>query len=282
MSRQSADKKKLPLSGLRVLVGRARHQAGALSAGLRELGAEVLEVPFIEIRKPRSFRPLDAALKNLPKYHWLILTIVNGVEAMWERLAKLGLTKKHLENLHVAAIGPATEKEIEKKGVKVDVVPAEYVAESVVRILRVRVKGKRVLLVRAKVARDIIPRELRTAGAQVDVVEAYETIVPKSSRARLRATLENPQLRPDFITFTSSSTVRNFMILMGTDGQGRGRPRHPNPLNGVRLASIGPVTSSTLREFSLRVDVEANEYTIPGLIQAVVASVRSKPAIENE
>ena len=282
MSRQSADKKKLPLSGLRVLVGRARHQAGALSAGLRELGAEVLEVPFIEIRKPRSFRPLDAALKNLPKYHWLILTSVNGVEAMWERLAKLGLTKKHLEHLHVAAIGPATEKEIEKKGVKVDVVPAEYVAESVVRILRVRVKGKRVLLVRAKVARDIIPRELRTAGAQVDVVEAYETIVPKSSRARLRATLENPQLRPDFITFTSSSTVRNFMILMGTDGQGRGRPRHPNPLNGVRLASIGPVTSSTLREFSLRVDVEANEYTIPGLIQAVVASVRSKPAIENE
>ncbi|SRR5712692_5055274 len=282
MSRQSADKKKLPLSGLRVLVGRARHQAGALSAGLRELGAEVLEVPFIEIRKPRSFRPLDAALKNLPKYHWLILTSVNGVEAMWERLAKLGLTKKHLEHLHVAAIGPATEKAIEKRGVKVDVVPAEYVAESVVRILRVRVKGKRVLLVRAKVARDIIPRELRTAGAQVDVVEAYETIVPKSSRARLRATLENPQLRPDFITFTSSSTVRNFMILMGTDGQGRGRPRHPNPLNGVRLASIGPVTSSTLREFSLRVDVEANEYTIPGLIQAVVASVRSKPAIENE
>src|SRR5712692_5949336 len=280
MSRQSADKKKLPLSGLRVLVGRARHQAGALSAGLRELGAEVLEVPFIEIRKPRSFRPLDAALKNLPKYHWLILTSVNGVEAIWEHLAKLGLTKKHLEHLHVSAIAPATEKAIEKRGVKVDVVPAEYVAESVVRILRVRVKGKRVLLVRAKVARDIIPRELRTAGAQVDVVEAYETIVPKSSRARLRATLENPQLRPHFITFTSSSTVRNFMTLMGTDG--RGRPRHPNPLNGVRLASIGPVTSSTLREFNLRVDIEANEYTIPGLIQAVVASVRSKPAIENE
>ena len=262
-----------PLSGLRVLVGRARHQADALSAGLRELGAKVLEVPFIEIRRPRSYKPLDAALKNLPKYHWLVLTSVNGVEAMWERLPKLGLTKKHLEQLHVAAIGPATKKAIEKKGVRVDVVPAEYIAESVVRILRVRVKGKRVLLVRAKVARDIIPRELRAAGAQVDVVEAYETIVPKSSRLRLRATLENPQLRPDFITFTSSSTVRNFMTLMGTDG--RGRPRHPNPLNGVRLASIGPVTSSTLREFNLRVDVEASEYTIPGLIQAVVASVRS-------
>ena len=280
MSRQSADKKKLPLSGLRVLVGRARHQAGALSAGLRELGAEVLEVPFIEIRKPRSFRPLDAALKNLPKYHWLILTSVNGVEAMWERIAKLRLSKKQLKHLRIAAIGPATMKAIQQRNVNVDIVPEQYVAESVVRKLRRRVKGKRVLLVRAKVARDIIPRELRAAGAQVDVVEAYETIVPKSSRPRLRATLENPQLRPDFITFTSSSMVRNFMTLMGTDG--RGPPRHPNPLNGVRLASIGPVTSSTLREFNLRVDVEANEYTIPGLIQAVVASVRSRPAIENE
>ena len=280
MSRQSADKKKLPLSGLRVLVGRARHQAGALSAGLRELGAEVLEVPFIEIRKPRSFRPLDAALKNLPKYHWLILTSVNGVEAMWERIAKLRLSKKQLQHLRIAAIGPATMKAIQQKNVNVDIVPEQYVAESVVRKLRRRVKGKRVLLVRAKVARDIIPCELRAAGAQVDVVEAYETIMPKSSRARLRATLENPQLRPDFITLTSSSTVRNFMTLMGTDG--RGRPRHPNPLNGVRLASIGPVTSSTLREFNLRVDIEANEYTIPGLIQAVIASVRSKPTIENE
>ena len=280
MSRRSADKKKLPLSGLRVLVGRARHQAGVLSAGLRELGAEVLEVPFIEIRKLRSYKPLDAALKDVSKYHWLILTSVNGVEAMWERLAKLRLTKKHLEHLHIAAIGPATMKAIQQKGLKVEIVPEQYVAESVVRKLRRRVKGKRVLLVRAKVARDIIPRELRAAGAQVDVVEAYETIVPKSSRLRLRATLENPQLRPDFITFTSSSTVRNFMTLMGTDG--RGRPRHPNPLNGVRLASIGPVTSSTLREFNLRVDIEANEYTIPGLIQAVIASVRSKPTIENE
>ena len=188
MSRQSADKKKLPLSGLRVLVGRARHQAGALSAGLRELGAEVLEVPFIEIRKPQSFRRLDAALKNLAKYHWLILTSVNGVEAMWERLAKLGLTKKQLQHLRIAAIGPATKKAIQQKGLKVEILPEQYVAESVVRKLRRRVKGKRVLLVRAKVARDIIPRELRAAGAQVDVVGAYETIVPKSSRPRLLAT----------------------------------------------------------------------------------------------
>ncbi len=111
-------------------------------------------------------------------YDWLILTSVNGVEAMWNRLAKLGLTKKHFQHLRIAAIGPATRKAVEQHGTKVDLVPREYVAESVVRSLRRRVNGKRVLLVRAKVARDVIPRELRNAGAHVDVVEAYETVIP--------------------------------------------------------------------------------------------------------
>src|SRR5579864_2696423 len=203
------------LEGLRVLVGRARHQAGALSSELRRLGAEVLEIPFIQIRPPRSFKPLEAALKNLESYDWLILTSVNGVDAMWERLIKLRLTKKSLKHLKIAAIGPATKKAIEKRGVKVDVVPKEYVAESVVKSLRKQAKGKRVLLVRAKVARDVIPRELRRAGAVVDVVEAYETVVPKSSRTRLRAALKNPKRRPDVVTFTSSSTVKNFVQLLG-------------------------------------------------------------------
>ena len=133
---------------------------------------------------------------------------------MWERLAKLRLTR-NLKHLSIAAIGPATKKAIEQRGVKVDVVPKEYVAESVVRSLRRRVKGKRVLLVRAKVARDVIPRELRRAGAQVDVVEAYETVVPQSSRTRLQSALKNPRRRPHVVTFTSSSTVRNFVALLG-------------------------------------------------------------------
>ena len=254
------------LSGVRVLVGRARHQAGALSGELRKLGAKVLEIPFIEIRKPRSFKPLDSALKNLAGYDWLILTSANGVEAMWERLAKLGLRKTNLKHLRIAAIGPATKKAIERRGVDVDVVPREYVAESVVRSLRRRVKGKRVLLVRAKVARDVIPKELRKAGAHVDVAEAYETVVPKSSRVRLRNALKNPQRRPDVVTFTSSSTVRNFVELLGA---ARGN------LEGMRLASIGPVTSSTLREFGLRADIAAKEFTIPGLVKAIVSAVSS-------
>ncbi|MGA8490261.1 MAG: uroporphyrinogen-III synthase [Terriglobales bacterium] len=265
-----AKKKDEPLTGLRIVVGRARHQASALSSCLRELGAEVAEIPFIEIRKPRSYKLLDSALRNLQQYDWLILTSVNGVEALWERLHKLHLTKKQLKHLKVAAIGPATRKAIEKRGVKVHVVPEEYVAESVVQSLIDQVSGKRVLLARAKVARDVIPRELRQLGAEVDVVEAYETVIPQSSRARLRAVLKNAKRRPHLITFTSSSTVRNFVALLGKNvWRGRTRPRTANLPDGVRFASIGPVTSSTLREVGLPVDIEAKQYTIPGLIKAI-------------
>ncbi len=262
-----AIKKQQALSGIRILVGRARHQAGALSAELRKLGATVVEIPFIEIRKPRSFRQLDSALRNLDTYDWLILTSANGVEAMWQRMETLGLTKTHLAGLWIATIGPATKKAIEKRGVEVDVVPDEYIAESVVRGLRNRVKGKRVLLVRAKVARDVIPRKLRKAGAKVNVVEAYETVVPKSSRARLRKTINNPQLRPHIVTFTSSSTVRNFVELLGRNKNSK------RLLQEVTMASIGPVTSSTLREVGLRVDIAAKEFTIPGVVNAIVHSV---------
>src|SRR5882724_2088090 len=156
-----------PLAGTRILVGRARHQASRLSADLRSLGASVIEVPFIEIRKPQSFRPLDDALKNLKRYDWLILTSVNGVEAMWERRRKFRLTRRHFEHLQIAAIGPATKQALVKSGLTVKMVPDEYVAESVVRGLREKVNGKRVLLVRARVARDVIPEQLRAAGAEV-------------------------------------------------------------------------------------------------------------------
>lgn len=274
---KKANPKVEPLSGVRVLVGRARHQAGALSAELRKLGAQVLEIPFIEIRKPRSFKPLDAALRSLDTYDWLILTSVNGVEAMWNRIEKIRpplLWKSGPSGprstaqdpgasapvLRIAAIGPATKKAIEQRGLKVAVMPREYVAESVVRSLRKTVKGKRVLLIRAKVARDVIPRELRKAGAHVDVVEAYETVVPESSRKRLQAALKNPEKRPQIVTFTSSSTVKNFVALLG-------RKRN---LNDVLTASIGPVTSATLREYGLKPHIAAKEFTIPGLVAAIV------------
>jgi uroporphyrinogen-III synthase len=250
-----------PLWPVRILVGRARHQASALSFGLRELGAKVIEIPFIEIRRPRSYKPLDSALKNLPAYDWLILTSVNGVEAVWDRLTQLHLTKRRLAHLKIAAIGPATKRALEKRGLRVHLVPEEYVAESVVNSMRKQVAGKSILLARARVARDVIPRELRKLGAKVDVVEAYETVIPKSSRTRLQAAMKDPKRRPDVITFTSSSTVRNFVQLLGKTVW-RGRPR-------PRFVSIGPITSSTLREHGLPVDIEAAQYTIPGLIQAI-------------
>ena len=125
-----------PLSRCRILVGRARHQASALSAGLHKLGAYVLEIPFIEIRKPRSYAPLDSALKNIDSYDWLILTSVNGVEAFWERARRLRVGRNSMRHLQVAAIGPATQKAIEERGLKVHVVPQQYVAESVVKSLQ--------------------------------------------------------------------------------------------------------------------------------------------------
>jgi uroporphyrinogen-III synthase len=251
-----------PLVGTRILVGRARHQASRLSAGLRSLGASVIEIPFIEIRKPQSFQSLDDALKNLRSYDWLVLTSVNGVEAMWERRKKFRLTRKHFKHLQIAAIGPATKQALLKSSLKVKMVPEEYVAESVVRGLRDKVSGKRVLLVRAKVARDVIPEELRAAGAEVDVVEAYETVVPKKSQERLRAVMKNSTRRPHLITFTSSSTVRNFAELLG--------PAGTRSLKDVQLASIGPVTSATLRELQLPVAIEAREFTMSGLIRAIL------------
>lgn len=252
-----------------MLVSRAKKQAGALSSQLRDLGCAVIEIPFIEIRKPKSFRALDGALENLASYDWLILTSVNGVEALFERMARKKLSAADLRYLKIAAIGPATKGAIEKHGLPVSVTPKEYVAESVVSALRQRVIGKRVLLVRAKVARDVIPRELRKVTAAVDVIEAYETVAPKSSATKLRSVLGNEKRRPHAITFTSSSTVRNFVGLLGLRAA-RAALKKATANHGIHSASIGPVTSATLREFGLPVDVEAAEYTVPGLVRAIV------------
>jgi uroporphyrinogen-III synthase len=261
----TTDSSPRPLAGKRVLVGRARHQASALSDALRLLGAEVIEIPFIEIRTPSSWRPLDQAIARLLDYDWLILTSVNGVQALFARLQKLGKSEADMLHLNIAAIGPATRKAIESRGLPVDVMPDEYVAESVVAELWQQVKGKRVLLVRAKVARDVIPNELIKAGAKVDVIEAYETVLPESSRTELLSVLRDPRRKPDVITFTSSSTVRNFLELLGKTNEPL--------LTGTKLASIGPVTSDTMRQLSLRVDIEAREYTIPGMVATIATAI---------
>lgn len=250
-----------PLAGKRIVVTRAHKQAEGLSSLLRGCGAEVIEAPVIEIRPPDSFAALDEALQNILQYDWLILTSVNGVEALFSRLEPLGLSIDSLQHLKIAAIGPVTEERIQDHGLVVDLVPSRYVAEEVVHVLRKQVKGERVLLVRAKVARDVIPEELRHAGAQVDVVEAYQTVIPERAKERLLEVFADGA--PDAITFTSSSTVKNFLsIVLGTD--------IPAKLSKTKLASIGPVTSETLREYALPVHVEADEFTMDGLAQALV------------
>jgi uroporphyrinogen-III synthase len=263
-----------PLRGWRILVSRAREQAGTLSAGLTALGAEVYEIPFIEIRAPRSYKSLDDSLKLVAEYEWLILTSANGARAMFDRMALLNIPKRVLAHLQIAAIGPATRKAVEQEGLKVAVTPKEYVGESIVDSLADKINGKRVLLCRAKIARDVVPRELRRMGAFLDVAEAYETVIPQTSRTGLRALLHDPLRRPHAITFTSSSTVKNYVALLGIRS---GRSRL---VEGMLNASIGPVTSDTLRQHELSVDVEAAEHTVAGLIEAIVrrAGSRSRSA----
>jgi uroporphyrinogen-III synthase len=264
------DARDLPLAGWRIVVSRARKQAGALAEGLRAQGASVLEIPFIEIRPPRSYKLMDDALHLVSEYDWLILTSVNGVEALFERMRTLAIPNSALASLKFVAIGPATRTAIERQGFAVEVTPKEYIAESVVEALADKVRGKRVLLCRAKIARDVIPRELRKLGAHLDVVEAYETVTPQTSREQLRAAFRDAGQRPNAITFTSSSTVRSYISLLGI------RFRKSKLISGVLNISIGPVTSATLREYGLSVDVQARQYTIPGLIEALVQRARNE------
>jgi uroporphyrinogen-III synthase len=255
-----------PLAGWRILVTRASRQAFGLSDPLRQRGAEVIEIPTIEIAPAGSYAPLDNALIKIGHYDTLILTSVNGVEVFFERYHRLGLPIVDMQHLLVVAIGPATARAIQSEGLGVSIVPEKYVAESVIEALRGKLfKNSRVLLVRAKVARDVLPDQLRKDCATVDVIEAYETKVPEGAANKLKDIFASPTRRPHMVTFTSSSTATNFLSLLGQDAR--------QMLEEVKLASIGPVTSATLRQAGLEPDVEAREYTMEGLVMAIEAFV---------
>jgi uroporphyrinogen-III synthase len=248
----------LPLAGCRILVTRTIDQAGKLSDRLLALGAEPVEVPVLEIGPPQSFAALDAALRRLNTYHWLIFTSANAVKAfvlraLACRVSLAGAIRK------VAAVGPATAEVVARAGFAVDYVPDKYVAESLLEGFPDNVRGKRILLARASVARDVIPDALRAAGAQVDVVDAYCNRIPLAAPEMLREALRN---RLDAAAFTSSSTVIHLAKAAEDAGV-------PFPLPGVRAVSIGPVTSQTLREFHWTPAAEADPHDIPGLVAAV-------------
>jgi len=248
------------LVGRRVLVTRALQQAGNLSDGLRALGAEPVEVPVLEIIPPESYAPLDDALKHLDRYDWLILTSSNTLQAISARCARFGVNPVNAEGLKVAAIGSATAEAARHFGYSVALVPQSYVAESLAEGLRDRVAGKRVLLARAAVARDVIPDALRKVGAEVDVVEAYRNGLPEAAPEQLRRAVADGL---DAATFTSSSSVTHLAEAVRVAGIAW-------PLAGVPAVSIGPVTSQTLRELGWPPVAEASPSRVPGLIAAVL------------
>jgi uroporphyrinogen-III synthase/uroporphyrinogen III methyltransferase/synthase len=240
------------------------HQAGKLSEGLRALGAEPVEVPVLEIRPPESFAPLDAALRQLDHYDWLILTSANAVRALTDRTAFLGIATPQLAGLRVAAIGEATAAAARHAGLLVAFVPEAYLAESLVagllQSLQNPPSSQRILLARAAVARDVIPDALQAAGATVDVVDAYRNVLPEAAPERLRAALADGI---DAATFTSSSSATHLAEAARVAGIAW-------PLAAVPAVSIGPITSQTLRALGWPPAAEANPSDIPGLIAAVL------------
>lgn len=251
---------RLPLFGKRIVITRTREQAGRLREMLEELGAQVVEIPTIEIRPPASWEPLDGAIRSLEEFRFLLVTSVNGVRNFLARLHACGRDVRDLKGLTIGAIGPATAAEFARTGVKVDFVPKEYRAEGLLEALSGHdLKDKAFLIPRAKVARDLVPRALKKRGARVEVVEAYETVAPHLAKAEIERLLTPA---PDMITFTSSSTASNFAKIVGEAKVGK-------LLAGVAVASIGPVTSETVRKLGLTVAVEAKESTIPGLVRAI-------------
>ena len=225
------------------------------------MGAEVIEIPTIEIRPPDSWEPLDAAIRRLEEFHYLLVTSANGVRNFLARLAASGRDVRALKGLTIGAIGPATAAEFARTGVKVDLMPTEYVAEGLLAVLADRdLRGKAFLIPRARVARDLVPRVLEERGARVEVVEAYQTVMPEISPDEL-ARLLTPS--PDAITFTSSSTATNFAKLLGEN-------QLAETLRGAVIVSIGPITSQTLRKLGFSVTLEAQESTMAGLVQAIL------------
>jgi uroporphyrinogen-III synthase len=272
-----------PLQGKHVVVTRTREQASAMSERLRALGAVPVEFPTIRIVPPSDWTQLDAALRRLCSpagYDWIIFTSANGVTICFNRLRALGYTPQAIEGIHIAAIGPATAAALEQYGVRADLVPQEFIAEGIAEALiadarqrSTTLSGKRILLARAAEARKVLFALLRDAGADVEEVAAYYTLPVTREDAQgheVASLLQRGRL--DVITFTSSSTVRNFAAWLGSYTSDEETGSLLDLVNQhVVVACIGPITARTARELGLHVDVEAETFTVDGLIDALLA-----------
>ena len=263
----NTDKKKektLPLAGRSILITRARGQTEECSRLLRSYGATIIPFPTIEVVPPGDWGPLDKAIHKLDSYDWVIFTSVNGVRFFTERLTKKKGDLTALEGKKVCAIGPRTQGELEEMGIPVAFCPSEYRAEGVAEGLKARrIKGQKILLPRARGARKILPEALQEAGAVIDEVEAYRAVMPAKGKDSLESILKKGI---EVVTFTSSSTVRNFMKLLSDK----------TAINGVKIAVIGPVTGETARNYGLEPTITPQEYTIPALVEAIVEYFRRR------
>lgn len=249
-----------PLEARKILVTRTRAQASDFASTLTERGAEVFEIPTIEI-VPIQSHELDAALRTLDSFDWIFFTSVNGVDCFFERARELGCLPSVLPK--ICTIGPATSRRVRDYGYEVTLQPTLYQAEGVIeafsRYHGGGIEGLKILLPRARVAREILPDQLRSGGARVDLVPVYETVIPVQSRARLQRILD--QEHPDLVTFTSSSTVHNFVKIA----------EDIERIRELKYAVIGPITAETANEYGLQVVVMAEESTIPALAHAIEA-----------
>ncbi len=259
---------KRPLFGRGVVVTRAREQASDLSRLIREMGGCVYEFPTIAVGPVADDEPIEKAVLGLAAYDWLVFTSVNGVRYFWDKLAKLYLDARALAGIQVAAIGPATAEELKKRGIIPDFVPEKYVAESIVEgMLALGVAGKRVLIPRAREAREVLPEELAKAGATVEILPVYETTLAQEDPSEILDALERGALH--FLTFTSSSTVHNFFKLVEPEEISKRRAE-------LKIACIGPVTAKTLSGYGFEPDIQPEDYTIPALAQALTQAKTGK------
>lgn len=250
-----------PLFGKKVLVTRSREQASVLSRSIEHLGGEPIEFPTISIAEP-DYGPMDKALENLSSYNWIIYTSVNGVKFFFNRLREKNGDIRDLKGIKLCAIGPQTAKALQDMALQVDYIPSEFRAEAIISGLQNKVSpGDRILLPRADIARKILPESLSKLGAVLDEVTAYRTVAGSGNAPVIQEMLDGGEINT--ITFTSSSTVRNFITMLGVD----------NPaelLKNVNIACIGPITAKTATELGLSVTIEADEYTIDGLLKAIL------------
>ncbi len=254
-----------PLFGQRVLVTRTRQQASQLSLRLEELGAEVYEAPTIEVVPPTDWGEVDQAIRGIGGYGWLILTSGNGVEALADRMGALGLDARHLAGVKVASVGEATSEALARRlGIRPDFVPERTMGEALAQemIAREDVTGQKMLLLRADIARPALPKLLGDAGAEVTELVVYQTKIAAGLPGDVMEALKDGGI--DWVTFTSSSTAGNLVELLGGER---------SLLDGVKTASIGPVTSGTMRELGLDITVEAGKSNVSGLVEALVGAV---------